>query len=939
MTTETISIQVREDGSRVVTRNISGIGDAADKSASSVDFLKRTLATVVTGATLVQLAKLADQYTTIQNQLRVVTTGTENLARVTKELQSVANATRSDFTATAELYAKLANTTKDLGIGQQQLLDFTKSLNQAIVLSGASAEEAAGGIRQLAQGMASGTLRGDELNSVLENLPVVADVISKSLGITRGELRKMGAEGKITAETILTAFEQAKGSLEQGFATTVPTLGQSLTVLKNNFITFIGEADQAYGITSKLANIILTLANNMDTFVPILVAVGAGIAAAFVPSLIASFTAQIKALWLVLQANPWVAIATAVASVIVAVTLLRDEIKLGIDDTTTLGDLMRAAWETIAPAIDFVRQAASSFFAWIRSESDDTSVVLIKNGQAVGQAQEATWLKILRTVAQVFDMIGGVVRGTMHGVYNVIAGVVNAAINSFEQLGTAAAAALSGDWDTVIAATKSSKAGLQAGLDIGGNFMKGFNEEILAQGDSGLEATLDQWIKRAQEIGKERAAAATAEGQLNPSGGGRKPSGGDSDAKKAARELAQLQNALQNVLDAANPLEAAQRQLAEAQDILNKAVSRGLISAEAAGQAYADLQEMMRDQLDPLGALNRELDRNIELMKIGAEQRQIEGDMMVMIDRLRRDGVKLTEEETAQLRAKLTVEQELARIAQIRDDLERNSQARRSRDASEQISTAGEQVRSGAITQGDAINSLAGSMPGLDKTQEYFDAQLEQLTAYYEQVEAMRQEELISEETASQLRMQIFSMEQAQKLSMTEQTLGAISSLMLSSNKKAFAVGKAAAIAQAVVNTYLSATKAMAEVPYPANFIAAGAAVVAGLANVAKIRSQQPPQYRTGGSFVVGGHGGQDSQDVHLRATPGERININTPAQARALERMGDEDRNIVGRRPVAGPTTVVVNVQGIIGRDTPTQIGRNVRREQQKNFERSGVK
>ena len=101
-------------------------------------------------------------------------------------MQGIANATRSDFEATSELYARLANSSKELGVGQEQLLKFTKILNQAIVLSGASAEEAAGGIRQLAQGMASGTLRGDELNSVMENFPKVADIIAQGLGVTRG---------------------------------------------------------------------------------------------------------------------------------------------------------------------------------------------------------------------------------------------------------------------------------------------------------------------------------------------------------------------------------------------------------------------------------------------------------------------------------------------------------------------------------------------------------------------------------------------------------------------------------------------------------------------------------------------------------------------------------------------------------------------------------
>lgn len=158
MTTERIDIVVREDGSRVVKRNLQDIGGAADDAANSLDLMKNILGGLVAGGILTGLIRMADAYTNIQNKLRLVTTGTENLARVTKELQGIANDTRSDFEATSELYSRLATSSKELGVGQEQLLKFTKTLNQAIVLSGASAEEAAGGIRQLSQGMASGTL-------------------------------------------------------------------------------------------------------------------------------------------------------------------------------------------------------------------------------------------------------------------------------------------------------------------------------------------------------------------------------------------------------------------------------------------------------------------------------------------------------------------------------------------------------------------------------------------------------------------------------------------------------------------------------------------------------------------------------------------------------------------------------------------------------------
>ena len=126
------------------------------------------------GGTLVvrQLAQLADSYTNIQNRLRVVTTGTGELVAVTESLFGISNRTRVEFEATAQIYQRLAAASADLGSSQKELLDFTESLNQAVTISGATAEEAQGALIQLSQGIAATELRGQELRSVLGTVAV-----------------------------------------------------------------------------------------------------------------------------------------------------------------------------------------------------------------------------------------------------------------------------------------------------------------------------------------------------------------------------------------------------------------------------------------------------------------------------------------------------------------------------------------------------------------------------------------------------------------------------------------------------------------------------------------------------------------------------------------------------------------------------------------------
>lgn len=942
MTTEVINIQIREDGSRVVARNIGGIGDAADRAAGPVEALKGLLLTVVSGATVVTLARYADQYTNIQNRLRLVTDGTANLARVTRELQSVANDTRSDFVSTAELYARLASSTKDLGLGQQDLLTFTRSVNQAIVLSGASAEEAAGGIRQLAQGLASGTLRGDELNSVLENFPRAADVIAESVGVTRGELRKLGAEGQITADMIVTAFLEAGDELNSEFATTIPTLSQSFTVLRNQLLLYVGELNEKYKITETISKLVMTLSQNLDTLVPILGAVAAAIAAAFLPGLITAFAARLQTLWALLAANPFLALAAVIAGAVAAIVLFRDEIKLGIDDTTTLGDLLRSIWESIGPVIEGVASLIGDFFSWISGKSADAYNNMIGHTDEYSSANEAGWLSLLRTVAQVFDMIGGVIRGTMMGVWNLISTTVRESIKAFEALGAVGEAALSFDLDGARAAMDNYANVWATGAEnIASSFGSAFSEEQLAQADSGLEAWLNERLARAQEISRERLAGLGEEGGLTPGAGGGAGGAGEA-SEEAAKALERLANALRGVLDEANPVAAAQRRLAEVQGVLNESVAAGLLLQQEADEAYASISENMRAQLDPLGALNAEIERNIEFLQMGNQEREIEMALYQSLADLQRAGVRLTQEETDALRAKLVVEQELTRIAQMRDSLESGSQGQRQRDVQDLMAAIAQAQGdpSSGLSSGDAFNALNNAVGGnLGNSRAATEAQLEEQAFYFEQVQAMRDMDLINEETYQAARIQIWANTQSIQLQSASDFFGSLTVLAKSQNQKLANIGKTAAIAQTIINTYQSATSAyaaMAGIPYVGPFLgaaAAAAAVVAGMANVSAIRSQSTA-FRTGGNLTVGGNGGTDSQLVSFWATPGERVQVNTPAQARALENL--EGERMSGRSN--GPPTVNLTVvqQGKADRTTPYQTARAVRRETAKEYNRS---
>lgn len=274
MPTERITIVVQERGTRIVNRRLRKTSDAATVAARSIQFLRRVLVLFASAVLLRRLFQLVDAFTQLSNRLRIVTSSFSELRAVTEEVLAISNRTRTAFDANAEVFTRVALSAQELGASQAEILQFLERLNQAIIISGASAQEAAAGIIQLTQGIASDRLSGDELRSVLEQLPRVAKVISDSLGVTRGDLRELGEEGKITGQVILDAFKDAGDELREEFDQVAPTIGQSFVVLRNQIIAMIGDFNRLIPIADALAAVILVLAKSLRSLVFVSVVAG-----------------------------------------------------------------------------------------------------------------------------------------------------------------------------------------------------------------------------------------------------------------------------------------------------------------------------------------------------------------------------------------------------------------------------------------------------------------------------------------------------------------------------------------------------------------------------------------------------------------------------------------------------------------------------------------
>lgn len=230
------------------------------------------------------------------------------------------------------------------------------------------------------------------------------------------------------------------------------------------------------------------------------------------------------------------------------------------------------------------------------------------------------------------------------------------------------------------------------------------------------------------------------------------------------------------------------------------------------------------------------------------------------------------------------------------------------------------------FTQGDAfsaISSLIGEEV-LAGTQAAVQAQLEQFQYMYEQIDLLRQQDLISEQTAAQAKAAIDAQYTETRLSGQRAFFGELAKLSRSGNRTIAAIGKAAAVTQATIDGYLAIQKALASQPPPWNYALAAAIGATTAANVASILSSNT-NFATGGSFVIPPGGGIDSQMVALRASPGERVTVQTPTQVRHGTNAANAGQGDGGSAPQVNQRIINVIDPSMVGDFLATPEGEDV--------------
>lgn len=263
---------------RVLTDQISSVGPAVKAMAA-------TIATAFAGNEALQAA---ERWTTFGNSLRVAGLEGGNLRSVQEQLYQAAIKNGVELQPLGQLYGRLAASANELGASQSQLIQFTNGITSALRVQGGPAEAASGALLQLSQAMGAGIVRAEEWNSINEGAKPILDAVAAGWakqGTTVAKLRATMLEGKLSSAEFFEAFLRGSSMLEEKAAKAPLTVAQGMTNLHTALTRYIGQTNEAYGVTERIGQAIKWLAENLDTVKTSILVVGGVYAATLTPAI------------------------------------------------------------------------------------------------------------------------------------------------------------------------------------------------------------------------------------------------------------------------------------------------------------------------------------------------------------------------------------------------------------------------------------------------------------------------------------------------------------------------------------------------------------------------------------------------------------------------------------------------------------------------------
>lgn len=256
-----------DKASQAAERNARATGRAAkqnDLMAKGMRRLGAAAAAYFTLQTAKRIIADADAYKLLQARLKNATEATGDYAAVSESVYDISQKNGVALATTVGLFQSLARTAPELGVTNDEILKLTNAVQQIGSISGASTANMTAGLTQFSQAMAGGVLRAEEMNSILENIPELANRIAKGMGLTTGQLRLAVVDGKVLSKDVFAAIMSQLDEINAQAERMPDTLGKATERAANSFQRMVSAADKTVGLTDAIAYFVTRVSRGMD---------------------------------------------------------------------------------------------------------------------------------------------------------------------------------------------------------------------------------------------------------------------------------------------------------------------------------------------------------------------------------------------------------------------------------------------------------------------------------------------------------------------------------------------------------------------------------------------------------------------------------------------------------------------------------------------------
>jgi tape measure domain-containing protein len=878
----------------------------AERALGRLNTALSSLAAIVPIAAFVEFA---DSITNVNNKLKQVTGTGAEFGRVQKQLYAIANQTGSAIADTTTLYQKMSLAQNTAGLSGAGVIKMTELVSKQMATVGMTTQESAAFLTQFGQAMASGRLQGDEFRSMMETNVPMMKMLANSMGVTIGQLKNLGSDGKITAKDLADAFIKSTAEIEKAAGQIEMTIGKAFVVLKNNAMQAFGEMESGSLVVKGITEAILLLANNLTEAIRLAIAFVVALAVSKLASIargVDGISGAFGKLNKTIRANAFVALVTAI--VYVGEKIYSDIIKPLRDAGIASGVIGRYIAQNLLNAFF---QVSEYLLSWAPATGK-----LILDALTPGKSITESWNEVMAIQNKILtkERFKFVTDEELKSINKALEGQkkVNAAVQQETDLRKEADEALSKQQEDAQKALAAYIAGLRRSAAEQADIVLYGKRE--AEVRKAIQEQQDKLLATQQRLAPEQIKQITNAIRL----------------KQEYEDIATTQQAFKTVAQqiTLNTIEdVRQRQIQQGLLQYQATVSKEIYAANSANYEQLLKQAQLTDDLNQYKVIMRDIDREIANLQIrDVREREIQNELGQLQLSLGRDVYNITQKQL-ELKVRARQEEKLIndelvrgrdlvlgtfgnRVKEIQNTtraydalIAKDDEYFKSQNFNfEQFSKNQEELK--LLERSLNIQQLA-NMQEINRLQgSYFGETMQQYLIEEQQIKALQDARILTKSQADAavenahynhlLRMEdatIKSLERTkqaeilannntifglqigaeerkklaadsaafevksdyQKTQFVLENSATIFNALGAQNKKAFEAAKALNIAVAIMNTYRAATIALATYPPPFNFVAMAASIATGLAQVAAIRSQTYSGRALGGGVMGGG--------------------------------------------------------------------------------------